>query len=148
MLCACGACHAGVAIPRGHTALRILPQDRASDPQHRHGRPELLPAPVAKGVVAAGAGGVAVPAAFCILTPASWACQDRAWLHEHVVSERSDCVVPRLDEPYPPSVVPNETVTHVVEEPTWVPMQSRALSKHATRVVVYEGYYALSNHIA
>jgi len=98
--------------------------------------------------LAAGAGGVAVPAAFCILTPASWACQDRAWLHEHVVSERSDCVVPRLDEPYPPSVVPDETVTHVVEEPTLVPMQRRALSKHATQVVVYEGYYALSNHIA
>jgi N-acetyl-1-D-myo-inositol-2-amino-2-deoxy-alpha-D-glucopyranoside deacetylase len=62
--------------------------------------------------------------------------------------ERSDCVVLQQDEPYPPSVVPDETVTHVVEEPTMVQMQSRALAKHATQVVVYEGYYALSNHIA
>jgi len=96
----------------------------------------------------ADAGGGAVPLAFCILTPASWARQDRAWLHEHVVSERSNCVVPQPDEPYPPSVVSDETVTHVVEEPALVQVQTRALAKHATQVVVYEGYYALSNHIA
>jgi N-acetyl-1-D-myo-inositol-2-amino-2-deoxy-alpha-D-glucopyranoside deacetylase len=45
-------------------------------------------------------------------------------------------------------VVPDETVTHVVEEPTLVQMQSRALAQHATQVVVYDGHYALSNHIA
>ena len=96
----------------------------------------------------AGAGGAGVPVAFCILTPASWARQDRAWLHEHVVSERSNCVVLQPQEPYPPCVVPDETVTHVVQEPALVQMQTRALAQHATQVVVYEGYYALSNHIA
>ena len=96
----------------------------------------------------AEAGGVPVPTVFCILTAASWACQDRAWLRDNMVSEQSGCVVLQQDEPYPPSVVPDETVTHVVEEPTLVQMQSRALAKHATQVVVYEGYYALSNHIA
>ena len=96
----------------------------------------------------AGAGGAAVPVAFCILTPASWARQDRAWLHEHVVPERSNCIVLQPDEPYPPSVVPDETVTHVVQKPALVQMQTRALAQYATQVVVYEGYYALSNHIA
>jgi N-acetyl-1-D-myo-inositol-2-amino-2-deoxy-alpha-D-glucopyranoside deacetylase len=96
----------------------------------------------------ADASGVPVPAFFCILTPASWARQDRAWLRDNMVSEQSDCVVLQQDEPYPPSVVPDERVTHVVEEPTLVQIQSRALAKHATQVVVYEGYYSLSNHIA
>jgi N-acetyl-1-D-myo-inositol-2-amino-2-deoxy-alpha-D-glucopyranoside deacetylase len=96
----------------------------------------------------AQAGGVGMPVAFCILTPASWASQDRAWLHDNVVSDSSPCVVLQQDEPYPPSVVPDETVTHVVEEPTLVQRQTRALAQHATQVVVYEGYYALSNHIA
>jgi len=96
----------------------------------------------------AQAGGVGLPAVFCILTPASWARQDRAWLRDNMVSKRSGCVVPQQDEPYPPSVVADASVTHVVEEPTLVQMQSRALAKHATQVVVYEGYYALSNHVA
>jgi N-acetyl-1-D-myo-inositol-2-amino-2-deoxy-alpha-D-glucopyranoside deacetylase len=92
--------------------------------------------------------GIAVPVAFCILTPASWASQDRAWLRDNVVSEGSNLIVLQQAEPYPPSVVPDETVTHVVEEPALVEMQSSALSQHATQVIVYEGYYALSNHIA
>lgn len=95
-----------------------------------------------------GAGGGAAPAVFCILTPAGWASQDRAWLYDNVVSGGSNLVVLQQDEPYPPSVVPDEIVTHVVEEPTLVQMQSRALAQHATQVVVYDGYYALSNHIA
>ena len=93
-------------------------------------------------------GGVGQPAVFCILTPASWARQDRAWLRDNMVSKRSGCVAPQQDEPYPPSVVADVSVTHVVEDPTLVQMQSRALAKHATQVVVYEGYYALSNHVA
>jgi N-acetyl-1-D-myo-inositol-2-amino-2-deoxy-alpha-D-glucopyranoside deacetylase len=96
----------------------------------------------------AEAGGVPVPAAFCILTAASWASQDRAWLYDNVVPDGSNGVVLQQDEPYPPSVVPDETVTHVVEEPRLVEMQSRALAQHATQVIVYDGYYALSNHIA
>jgi N-acetyl-1-D-myo-inositol-2-amino-2-deoxy-alpha-D-glucopyranoside deacetylase len=91
---------------------------------------------------------VSAPIAFCILTPAGWAAQDRAWLRDNVVPDGSNCIVPQQDEPYPPSVVPDEMVTHVVEEPTMVERQSRALAEHATQVVVYEGYYALSNHVA
>jgi len=95
----------------------------------------------------AEAEGVPLPVAFCILTPASWAAQDRAWLRENVISD-VNCIVLQQDEPFPPSVVPDETVTHVVEEPTLVQMQRRALAQHATQVVVHEGYYTLSNHIA
>jgi N-acetyl-1-D-myo-inositol-2-amino-2-deoxy-alpha-D-glucopyranoside deacetylase len=93
------------------------------------------------------AGGVAAPVAFCILTPASWASQDRAWLRDNVVSQGPGCVVPQHDDPYPPSVVPDDIVTHVVQEPAMAGIQGRALAEHATQVVVYQGYYSLSNHI-
>jgi N-acetyl-1-D-myo-inositol-2-amino-2-deoxy-alpha-D-glucopyranoside deacetylase len=91
---------------------------------------------------------VPVPVAFCILTAQSWARQDRQWLHDNVASKSTNCIVLQQDEPYPPSVVRDETVTHVVEEPTLVEMQSRALSRYATQVIVYGGFYTLSNHIA
>lgn len=96
---------------------------------------------------AAAAGGAA-PVALCILTPASWASQDRAWLHDKVAADGTNVIVLQQDEPYPPSVVPDEAVTHVVEEPTMVAIQSRALARHATQVVVHEGYYTLSNYVA
>jgi N-acetyl-1-D-myo-inositol-2-amino-2-deoxy-alpha-D-glucopyranoside deacetylase len=105
----------------------------------------------------------AVPVAYCILTPRSWAWQDRAWLRDNVVlNDRDDdgvstegvaptsasCVVLPQDAPYPPSVVSDEIVTHVVEEPALVEVQSQALAQHSSQVSVYEGYYALSNRIA
>jgi N-acetyl-1-D-myo-inositol-2-amino-2-deoxy-alpha-D-glucopyranoside deacetylase len=102
----------------------------------------------------AEADGVAVPGVYCILTPRSWAAQDRAWLNENVASPQdlastsASCVVLHRDAPFPPSVVNDEIVTHVVEEPAFVGVQSRALAKHATQVSVFDGYYCLSNHIA
>jgi len=102
----------------------------------------------------ADADNLAVPVAYCILTPQSWAKQDRAWLNDHVVitddvlSTNSNCVVLQQNAPFPPSVVSDEIVTHVIEEPTLVDVQSRALAQHATQVRVHDGYYALSNRIA
>ena len=102
----------------------------------------------------AEADGMAVPGVFCILTPQSWAKQDRAWLSDHVgmnndvASTPSNCIVLQQDAPFPPSVVSDATVTHVVEEPGLVDIQSRALSRHATQLSVYDGYYALSNRVA
>jgi N-acetyl-1-D-myo-inositol-2-amino-2-deoxy-alpha-D-glucopyranoside deacetylase len=96
----------------------------------------------------ADADAVAVPVAFCILTAQGWARQDRKWLNDHVASSSANCIVLRQDEPYPPSVVRDESVTHVVEEPTLVEMQSTALSRYATQVIVYEGFYALSDRVA
>ncbi len=90
---------------------------------------------------------MAAPVAYCILTPQSWASHDRLWLQENVPSTNSNCVVLQQDDPYPPSVVRDEVVTHVVDEPAFVEMQSRALAHHKTQVTVYNGYYALSNHV-
>ncbi|HEY8652490.1 MAG TPA: N-acetyl-1-D-myo-inositol-2-amino-2-deoxy-alpha-D-glucopyranoside deacetylase [Dermatophilaceae bacterium] len=91
---------------------------------------------------------MAAPVAYCILTPESWASQDRLWLQENVSSTSSTSVVLQQDDPYPPSVVRDEVVTHVVDEPALVEKQSRALAQHKTQVVVYDGYYTLSNHVA
>jgi len=104
--------------------------------------------PVSARTAPAGLDAMAVPVAYCILTPQSWASQDRLWLQENVPSTSSTCVVRRQDDPYPPSVVHDEVVTHVVDEPALVEMQSRALAQHQTQVVVYDGYYTLSNHLA
>ncbi len=91
---------------------------------------------------------MAAPVAYCILTPQSWASQDRLWLQENVSATSSTCVVLQQDDPYPPSVVRDDVVTHVVDEPVLVETQSRALGQHRTQVVVYDGYYTLSNHVA
>jgi N-acetyl-1-D-myo-inositol-2-amino-2-deoxy-alpha-D-glucopyranoside deacetylase len=88
-----------------------------------------------------------VPVAYCILTPRTWAAQDRAWLRRNVAQSSSNCIVLPQDAPYPLSVVSDEVVTHVVQDPGLVEVQSRALARHETQVVVYDGYYALSNHV-
>jgi N-acetyl-1-D-myo-inositol-2-amino-2-deoxy-alpha-D-glucopyranoside deacetylase len=100
--------------------------------------------------------GVVVPVVYCILTPQSWASQDRAWLRDNLLLDDSavpndsvsSCLVLQQDAPYPPSVVSDETVTHVVEEPALVEVQRRALARYSSQVTVYGGYYTLSNHIA
>ena len=96
----------------------------------------------------AGLDTMAAPVAYCILTPQNWASQDRLWLQENVSSTSSTCVVRQQDDPYPPSVVRDEVVTHVVDEPALVATQSLALAQHKTQVVVFDGYYTLSNHVA
>jgi N-acetyl-1-D-myo-inositol-2-amino-2-deoxy-alpha-D-glucopyranoside deacetylase len=97
--------------------------------------------------VAAEPAGTPVPAAYCILTPRSWASEDRSWLRENVASG-TGCTVQPHGAPYPPSVVSDDVVTHVVDEPTMVETQSRALAEHRTQVAVHKGYYVLSNRIA
>jgi N-acetyl-1-D-myo-inositol-2-amino-2-deoxy-alpha-D-glucopyranoside deacetylase len=90
-----------------------------------------------------------LPAAYVVLTPLQWALQDRQWLAEHV-----DCgagpglSLPGPDDPFPPSVVPDEVVTHSVVRPDLVARQASALAAHGTQVRVCDGYYALSNDIA
>ncbi len=96
----------------------------------------------------AGAEAVSVPVAYCIVTPRSWATQDRSWLQDHVIPSDPKCVVLQQDSPYASSVVSDEVVTHMVDEPALVEVQSRALTEHRTQVTVYDGYYALSNHLA
>lgn len=108
----------------------------------------------ALATLAEAASDFSLPVVYCILTPLSWARQDRLWLRDNVVVEdevtstRPRCVVLDGDAPYPPSVVSDETVTYVVEDHALVDIQSRALDQHATQVSVYDGYYTLSNHLA
>jgi N-acetyl-1-D-myo-inositol-2-amino-2-deoxy-alpha-D-glucopyranoside deacetylase len=86
------------------------------------------------------------PALYAVLTPTSWAVEDRTWLAEHVPAGRG-LVVPAQADPFFPSVVPDEVVTHHVVDPSVVPVQSEALRHHETQVVVGEGWFALSNHV-
>jgi N-acetyl-1-D-myo-inositol-2-amino-2-deoxy-alpha-D-glucopyranoside deacetylase len=88
------------------------------------------------------------PPLYAVLTPASWAREDRAWLREQVLDPAWS--LPDPDGDYPPSVVDDRLVTHEVIEPDLVPVQAEALRRHATQVTVAPDAlsYALSNDIA
>lgn len=89
------------------------------------------------------------PAAYVVLTPLQWAVEDREWLAAHVDQETwPELTVPGPGSAHPPSVVPDEVVTHAVVHPELVALQSAALAAHETQVRVFDGYYALSNHVA
>jgi N-acetyl-1-D-myo-inositol-2-amino-2-deoxy-alpha-D-glucopyranoside deacetylase len=89
------------------------------------------------------------PVVFGIVTPQSWAGEDRIWLVGHVdPTIEPPLRVPAAEDPWPPSVVPDEAVTHTVQAADLVGPQSAALAEHATQVRVFEGYYALSNDVA
>lgn len=84
---------------------------------------------------------------FEIRTPRSWAVDDRDWLPQHVRVE-DGLRLPGADEDYPPSVVLDDQVSHVVVDPGVVRIQQDALAAHRTQVRVFAGYYALSNGVA
>ena len=88
------------------------------------------------------------PPLYAVLTPASWAREDRAWLAEQELDPGWS--LPDPDGDYPPSVVDDRLVTHEVVDPDLVPVQAEALRRHATQVTVSpDGLsYALSNDIA
>jgi N-acetyl-1-D-myo-inositol-2-amino-2-deoxy-alpha-D-glucopyranoside deacetylase len=87
-----------------------------------------------------------VPVLYGVLTPLSWAVEDRAWLAEHVPGG-AGWVVPGEHDPFASQVVPDAVVTHTVVDAAVVPVQAEALRCHATQVVVGQGWYALSNHV-
>jgi N-acetyl-1-D-myo-inositol-2-amino-2-deoxy-alpha-D-glucopyranoside deacetylase len=86
------------------------------------------------------------PTVYAVVTPRTWAEEDRAWLRDHVPPDGP--TVPGPDAPYAPSVVDDALVTHAVVDPAALPAQVAAVRQHATQVTVYDGYYALSNEIA
>ena len=89
------------------------------------------------------------PCVYAVLTPRSWAVEDREWLARHVDRRQApQLTVPGPDDPFPPSVVPDEVVTHEVVRPDLVSVQAAALAAHETQVRVLDGYYALSNDVA
>jgi N-acetyl-1-D-myo-inositol-2-amino-2-deoxy-alpha-D-glucopyranoside deacetylase len=97
------------------------------------------------------------PAGFMVLTPRSWAVADRDWLRGHGALDPA-LSIPDQHEAFPPSVVPDEVVTHVLdpadsggdgdEAVEVLALRDAALRHHRTQVTVYDGYYALSNEIA
>lgn len=93
------------------------------------------------------------PRLYVVLTPRTWAEEDRAWLAGNVpqgVTSPAGGVarVPAAAEPYPPSVVADDLVTHAVVDAAALPAQVRALREHPTQVTVHDGWYTLSNDIA
>lgn len=85
------------------------------------------------------------PRLFATLTPRSWAEQDRrrcSTAHIEGVSTLGE------SDPYPPSVVADDVVTHRVIDADCVAVQAAALRCHRTQVNVFDGgYYALSNNV-
>ena len=84
---------------------------------------------------------------FEIRTPRSWAVEDRAWLPGHVRGEEGLRLL-APDDVYPPSVVADDEVSHVVIDPGVRTTQEYALAAHRTQVSVFQGYYALSDDVA
>ncbi len=86
--------------------------------------------------------------AFQILVARSWAKQDRALLPE-LGAAAYGLVLPSATDPYPPSVVPDAQVTHVVEDTAARAIKNAALRAHRTQVSVFsEDVHALSNNVA
>ncbi|WP_265446062.1 PIG-L family deacetylase [Flexivirga meconopsidis] len=88
----------------------------------------------------------APPALYAVVTPRSWAIEDRRWLAEHV--DREGVIVPSPDEAFLPSVVDDQVVTHTIVDEAALPAQAAALEQHRTQVTVFDGYYTLSNDVA
>jgi N-acetyl-1-D-myo-inositol-2-amino-2-deoxy-alpha-D-glucopyranoside deacetylase len=89
------------------------------------------------------------PPVYAVLTPASWARQDREWLAEHPPTG-TGWALPDPGGDYAPSVVPDHQVTHEVVDAGLVPAQADALRHHVTQVTVAPSgdTYALSNDLA
>jgi N-acetyl-1-D-myo-inositol-2-amino-2-deoxy-alpha-D-glucopyranoside deacetylase len=88
------------------------------------------------------------PELYAVLTPTSWAREDRLWLGAHRAV--SGWGLPDPDGDYPPSVVDDVLVTHELVVPELTAVQARALRRHRTQVsVAPDGRsYALSNAVA
>src|SRR5699024_5250726 len=69
---------------------------------------------------------------YAVAVPATWAREDRLWLAEHLHDPTVH--VPAVDEPYPPSVVPDDQVSVTVEDPGTLAVQQAALRCHRTQV--------------
>lgn len=86
------------------------------------------------------------PALYTVVTPRSWAIEDRTWLAEHAT--RPEVIVPAPEEAFLPSVIDDAAVTHTVVDDEALERQIAALGRHRTQVSVYDGYYTLSNGVA
>jgi N-acetyl-1-D-myo-inositol-2-amino-2-deoxy-alpha-D-glucopyranoside deacetylase len=112
-----------------------------------YGHPDHIQAHRVTCAAVASIGATERPLLYAAVTPRSWAREDRAWLAQR---RPGDPVwrVPRPDEPFPPSVVDDGSVTHEIVDAEAAAAQAAALREHRTQVTVGDGCYALSNGIA
>ncbi|HEX6054391.1 MAG TPA: N-acetyl-1-D-myo-inositol-2-amino-2-deoxy-alpha-D-glucopyranoside deacetylase [Intrasporangium sp.] len=83
-----------------------------------------------------------------IRIPRTWADEDRAWTRE-ADSAAYGLVVLGPGDPHPPSVVDDDEITHVVQDPSTRASKLAAMRAHATQVIVAtDDLHALSNLIA
>ena len=90
---------------------------------------------------------------FEILTPLSWAREDREFVRSLASSAAGltgmPLTFPGADDPFPRAVVDDEKVSHAVHDGAARTVKNDALRAHATQVlVVSDDVYALSNLIA
>ncbi|EWT01079.1 1D-myo-inositol 2-acetamido-2-deoxy-alpha-D-glucopyranoside deacetylase [Intrasporangium oryzae NRRL B-24470] len=126
------------------------------DPQGGYGHPDHIQTHRVTRAALAMLGAAELPAAaFEIVTPTSWAREDRAWLHDQdpAAYDRPapapSLVLPAEGDPFPPSVVDDGLVSHHVVDDRARTVKNDALRAHATQVIVAsEDVHALSNLIA
>ncbi|MDF8264977.1 PIG-L family deacetylase [Luteipulveratus flavus] len=90
------------------------------------------------------------PRLFAVLTPRSWAVEDRAWAAAVPADRLEEWGVVPPPEPYAPelSVADDTVVTHATVDPGAVAVQARALACHRTQVrVLADDAYCLSNDV-
>ena len=90
---------------------------------------------------------------FVVLTPRTWAEQDRAELPGLVPTGATTptgaaVLVPGPETAYPPSVVDDALVTHAVLDTDARRRQVHALGAHQTQVSPHEDWFTLSNDLA
>lgn len=112
-----------------------------------YGHPDHIQTHRATMRALAGLGRHAPELVYEIRTPRSWVHEDRKWLWDNVIPSPG-LALPALNDPLPPSVVPDEQVSHAVIDPAAGPALQHALAAHRTQVRVFGDYYALSNGIA
>ncbi len=117
------------------------------DPSGGYGHPDHIQTHRVTVAAVASLPAHARPPVYVVLTPRSWAQEDRRWLREHVAAD-SPLTVPGPDDPFATSVVSDDQVSHRLHSPQAAPLRDEALRHHRTQVSVYDGYYALSNDIA
>lgn len=119
------------------------------DPQGGYGHPDHIQTHRIVRAALSGLPDADLPGrVFQILVARSWAEQERALLPE-LGTAAYGLVLPAPTDPYPPSVVADGQVTHVVEDVAAREVKNAALRAHRTQVTVFsEDVHALSNNIA
>lgn len=119
------------------------------DPQGGYGHPDHIQTHRATRAALDALADAELPTeVYEILTPRSWADEDRGWA-QGASPAAYGLVAPATDDPHPPSVVDDRLITLVVEDASTRPAKLAAMRAHATQILVpTEDLHALSNLIA